>query len=141
MELVELSTRSITIGAMAAAAAVGVETVRYYQRRGLLAEPRRATGSIRRYGHDDVARIRFIKRAQELGFTLDEIAELLKLQDGTSRAAVRRIAGARLAQIQARRADLQRIERVLSHLIDECEHDPGAPRCPIVAALVPRKDP
>lgn len=133
----ELETRSITIGTLAAAAAVGVETVRYYQRRGLLAEPKRATGSVRRYGGNDVARIRFIKRAQELGFSLDEIAELLKLQDGTSRAAVRRIAGARLAQIQARRADLQRVERVLTHLIAECEHNPGAPRCPIVAALVP----
>lgn len=131
------ATRTLTIGNLAAAGRVGVETVRYYQRRGLLAEPVRAMGSVRRYGHEDVARLRFIKRAQELGFTLDEIAELLKLQDGTGRVAVRCIAGARLAQIEARRSDLQRMARVLRHLIEECEHNPGAPRCPIVAALVP----
>lgn len=131
-------TPVLTIGQLATAGGVGVETVRYYQRRGLLVEPKRTLGAIRRYGAEDAARIRFIKRAQELGFSLDEIAELLRLQDGTSRAAVRRIAAARLAQIEARRADLQRMARALSHLIAECEHHPGAPHCPIVQALVPR---
>ena len=131
-----MNTR-LTIGQLAAAAGVGVETVRYYQRRGLLAEPARAGGSIRRYGGVEVDRIRFIKRGQELGFTLDELAELLTLQDGARRGAVRRIAAARLAQIESRRADLQRMERTLKHLIHECETTPGAPRCPIVSALVP----
>ena len=84
--------RTLTIGALAAAANVGVETVRYYQRRGLLAEPPRAYGSVRRYGAAEVARIGFIRRAQELGFTLEEIGTLLQLQDGTDRRSIRRIA-------------------------------------------------
>jgi MerR family mercuric resistance operon transcriptional regulator len=129
--------RAFTIGQLAAASAVGVETVRYYQRRRLLSQPPRAAGSIRRYGAGDVARLRFIRRAQELGFTLDEIADLLRLQDGANRATVRRIAAGRLAQIEKRRADLLRIERTLRHLIHECESHAGAVRCPIIAAIVP----
>ena len=121
--------RSLTIGALAAAAGVGVETVRYYQRRGLLAEPSRARGSVRRYGAAEVARIGFIRRAQELGFTLEEIATLLQLQDGTDRRTIRRIAAARLAQIRVRIADLTRIERALAHVLHDCEAHPGAPRC------------
>ncbi len=125
----------MTIGALAQSAGVGVETVRYYQRRGLLPEPARKYGSIRRYGAADAARLRFIRRAQELGFTLEEIGELLKLQDGTDRRAIRRIAGARLAQVESRVADLQRIRRALEHVIEDCEHAPGAPRCPIIDAI------
>ena len=75
---------SLTIGRLAESAQVNVETVRYYQRRGLMREPARPTGSVRRYSNDDVTRIRFIKRAQQLGFTLDEITSLLKLEDGRS---------------------------------------------------------
>ena len=73
------SRETMTIGALAQSAGVGVETVRYYQRRGLLPQPARSYGTIRRYGPDDAARLRFIRRAQELGFTLDEIGELLEL--------------------------------------------------------------
>lgn len=126
---------SLTIGALAQAAGVGVETVRYYQRRGLLPVPQRRAGSVRRYGVATAARIGFIKRAQELGFSLDEIAELLRLQDGTDRRSIRRIAQARLAQIRGRLTDLHRMERALAHLIHACEHDPRAPRCPIVASI------
>ena len=125
---------ALTIGALAAAADVGVETVRYYQRRGLLAVPG-AVGSYRRYGSDDVARLRFIRRAQTLGFTLQEIAELLQLQDGTDRASVRRIAQARLEQLTARIADMQKMARTLEHLIHECEHAARSPRCPIIASI------
>ncbi len=75
---------SLTIGRLAESAQVNVETVRYYQRRGLMREPARPTGSVRRYSNDDVTRIRFIKRAQQLGFTLDEITSLFKLEDGRS---------------------------------------------------------
>lgn len=126
---------SMTIGMLAQSAGVGVETVRYYQRRGLLAEPERRYGSIRRYGAADAARLRFIRRAQELGFTLDEIGELLKLQDGTDRRAIRRIARARLDQVESRIADLTRMRKALQHVIHDCEHAPGAPRCPIIEAI------
>ena len=127
--------RQMTIGALAAAAGVGVETVRYYQRRGLLAQPARQYGSVRRYGREEVARIGFIRRAQELGFTLEEIGTLLQLEDGTDRRSIRRIAAARLAQIRARIADLSRMEHALAHVLHDCEAHPGAPRCPIVAAI------
>ena len=125
---------AVTIGALAAAADVGVETVRYYQRRQLLPVPAAAAG-YRRYGPDAVARLRFIRRAQALGFTLEEIAELLQLQDGTDRRSVRRIAGKRLAQLRARIDDMQNMARTLEHLIDECEHASRAPRCPIIASI------
>lgn len=125
---------ALTIGALAAAAEVGVETVRYYQRRGLLPVPPSATG-YRRYGAEVLARLRFIRRAQALGFTLEEIGELLKLQDGTDRRSVRRIAQARLAQLTERIGDMQKMARALEHLIHECEHSSRAPRCPIIASI------
>jgi MerR family transcriptional regulator, mercuric resistance operon regulatory protein len=79
----EREQNGLTIGAVAKAAGVNVETVRFYQRRALLAEPDKPYGGIRRYGADDVARVRFVKAAQRLGFSLDEIAGLLQLDDGT----------------------------------------------------------
>lgn len=126
---------AMTIGALAHSAGVGVETVRYYQRRGLLAEPSRLHGSIRRYGAADAARLRFIRRAQELGFTLEEIGELLRLQDGTDREAIRRIARTRLQQVESRLVDLERMRAALLHVIHDCEHAPAAPRCPIIEAI------
>ena len=95
----------LTIGALAGAAGVGVETVRYYQRRRLLAVPARGAG-VRRYGRADAERIGFIKRAQALGFALEEVRGLLALQDGTDRCSIRRIAAERLAQIRAHLRDL-----------------------------------
>lgn len=130
-------SESMTIGALAQTAGVGVETIRYYQRRGLLPQPPRVYGTIRRYGASDAARLRFIRRAQELGFTLDEVGELLKLQDGADRRSIRRIATARLAQVESRLADLDRIRKALAHVIHDCEHTPGAPRCPIIDAIDP----
>lgn len=124
----------LTIGALAAAAGVGVETVRYYQRRGLMPVPP-GGGGVRRYDAGALARLRFIRRAQALGFTLEEIGELLQLQDGTDRRSVRRIAQARLGQLQARIADMQGMARTLQHLIHECEHAARAPRCPIIASI------
>ena len=82
-------------------------------------------------------RLRFIKRAKELGFTLEEIETLLELQDGADRRTIRRIAGARLEETRARIADLQRIEKVLSHLIHECESNAKAPCCPVIGAIAP----
>lgn len=124
-----------TIGDIAGAAGVGVETVRYYERRGLVAQPPRALGGYRHYGGDHVHRIRFIKRAQALGFSLEEIETLLKLEDGTDRKSIRRIAAARLEDTRQRIADLKRIERVLAHLVHDCETHARAPRCPIIAAI------
>jgi Hg(II)-responsive transcriptional regulator len=126
---------SYTIGNLARASGVGVETVRYYERRGLVAQPGRSVGAYRRYGRGHVDRIRFIRRAQELGFSLEEIGTLLELQDGTDRRSIRRIAAKRLDETRRRIADLQRIERVLQHLLHECEGHGKAPRCPIIAAI------
>ena len=125
----------LTIGAVARSAGVGVETVRYYERRGLVMQPDRTLGAYRYYGRSHVDRIRFIKRAQELGFSLGEIESLLELEDGTDRRSIRRIAGERLEETRRRIADLQRIERVLTHLLRECEGHGKAPRCPIIAAI------
>lgn len=130
-----MNQASFTIGDVADAAGVGVETVRYYERRGLVPQPGRGTGAYRRYGASHVDRIRFIKRAQALGFSLEDVSTLLKLEDGADRRSIRRIAGARLEEIRRRIADLQRIERVLAHLLHECETHSKAPRCPIIGAI------
>ncbi|EEU2719380.1 TPA: MerR family transcriptional regulator, partial [Escherichia coli] len=79
----ENNLENLTIGVFAKAAGVNVETIRFYQRKGLLREPDKPYGSIRRYGEADVVRVKFVKSAQRLGFSLDEIAELLRLDDGT----------------------------------------------------------
>jgi MerR family mercuric resistance operon transcriptional regulator len=128
-------SRPLTIGRLARRAGVGIETVRHYTRLKLLAAPRERVGAYRVYPPQSVARIRFIKRAQELGFTLKEIAGLLALEDGRDRVAVRKIAGARLAQIERRLADLQAMAGHLRHLLHACEHTNGRVRCPIIAAL------
>ncbi|HEX2831053.1 MAG TPA: MerR family DNA-binding protein [Burkholderiales bacterium] len=119
---------------MAKAAGVGVETVRFYERRGLIAQPAKLNGAYRRYSGDHVRRIQFVKRSQELGFKLEEIESLLKLEDGTDRRSVQRIATARLEQVRERIADLRRIERTLSHLLDDCRKGTGH-RCPIISAI------
>src|ERR1700733_48154 len=110
---------AMTIGKLARAAEVGVETVRYYQRRRLLAVPHSA-GGVRRYPAATIDRIRFIKRSQNLGFSLDEIRELMRLEQGGSRSAIRKIAGDRLANIREKIVALQRMDRVLSELLSEC---------------------
>ena len=124
-----------TIAAVAREAGVGVETVRYYERRGLIAQPKKALGSIRRYGSHHVRRIRFVKRAQELGFTLDEVDSLLELEDGSDRRSIQRIAGMRLEEVRSRISDLRRIERTLAHLIEHCRSG-ATPSCPIIDAIV-----
>lgn len=93
--------RSLTIGQLAAAGEVGVETIRFYQRKGLLSEPTRERG-IRRYGSDDVRRLRFIRQAQAAGFTLLEIGELLHLDSSDDRARARELARARVAALSAK---------------------------------------
>jgi Hg(II)-responsive transcriptional regulator len=125
---------SMTIAAVASEAEVGVETVRYYERRGLIEQPTRKVGAYRRYDSSHVERIRFIKRAQELGFSLEEIEDLLKLQDGTDRRTIRTIATKRLEQIRKRITDLKRMEKTLARALDECEGE-GRPHCPIIGAM------
>ena len=125
---------SLTIGRLARAADVGVETIRYYQDRQLLPVPP-SDGAFRHYPLSLVERIRFIKRAQELGFSLEEVRELLQLEDGADRVSIRRVAGERLSQIEAKLADLKRMQRVLQDLLSECEHTKAGLPCPIIGTI------
>ena len=131
----EKASNKFTIGALADTAGVNVETIRFYQRKALLPEPERAYGSIRRYGSTDVARVRFIKTAQRIGFTLDEIAQLLRLEDGTHCSEARDIAEHKLADVRHRMLNLQRIEAVLAQLVAQCGSARGAVKCPLIASL------
>jgi MerR family mercuric resistance operon transcriptional regulator len=131
--------KEITIGVLARAAGVNIETIRYYQRRGLIGTPRKPPGSVRRYDANALAHLRFIKRAQQLGFSLREIRELLAL-DEQSCGTTRRIAERRLADIEARLHDLQAMRRLLARLIRECAAGRSAV-CPIVQSLNRARDP
>lgn len=126
---------NLSIGAFAEAAGVNVETIRFYQRKGLLPEPQRPYGGIRRYRQVDVTRLRFVKTAQKLGFTLDEIGQLLRLEDGTRCHEAAELAGLRLTDVRARLADLQRIETALSQLVQQCYRTDDSVSCPLIAAL------
>jgi MerR family mercuric resistance operon transcriptional regulator len=123
----------MTISQLARSAGVGVETVRYYQRRGLLPDPQpQKTGArgIRHYGPDDERRLRFIRSAQAAGFTLEEIAELLHLDSSQDRARAREMARARIEALDAKIAELQRAREALSRLAKECASGGKGP-CPI----------
>jgi len=123
----------MTIAGLAKAGLVGVETIRYYQRRGLLRTPRRS-GSIRRYTAEDVARLRFIKSAQAAGFKLDEIAELIRLDARDDRAKARLLAQTRIEALDAEIAKLKAARNALSHLAHECHASKSGP-CPILTAF------
>ncbi|WP_240126223.1 Hg(II)-responsive transcriptional regulator [Thermomonas alba] len=130
------SASMLTIGALARAAGVNVETIRFYQRKGLLPEPDRSYGSIRRYGEADVARVRFVKSAKRLGFSLAEIAGLLALEDGLHCEEAQAQAAHKLADVRARLADLERIEAALDELVRRCDAAHGRQvRCPLIQAL------
>jgi MerR family mercuric resistance operon transcriptional regulator len=129
--------QTFTISGLAHEAGVNVETIRFYQRRGLLDEPDKPLGSIRRYGQTAVARVLFIKAAQRIGFTLDEIAQLLQLDDGTHCSEARAIAEHKLADVRQRLADLQRMETALAQLVDRCAATRGRVSCPLIASLQP----
>ncbi|MBV9528285.1 MerR family transcriptional regulator [Sphingomonas sp.] len=126
--------KSDTIGGLAHAAGVGVETVRYYQRRGLLAEPARPQGEVRRYGEADVKRLRFIRSAQAAGFTLAEIKELLDLDASDDRARARELARARVAAIDDTIARLREARDALAALATACANTRAGP-CPILGAF------
>jgi MerR family mercuric resistance operon transcriptional regulator len=117
-----------TIGKLAAAAGVNVETVRYYERRGLLTQPPRS-GSYRRYNATHLERLAFIRRGQSMGFSLEEIAELMQLNDMTDHLQARQLAEAKLATISERIAQLTQMQKALQYLLKTCQ--PGQP-CPII---------
>ena len=125
--------QSLTIGKLAAAGGVGVETIRYYQRRGLLETPTRDR-EIRRYGSDDLRRLRFIKEAQAAGFTLEEIKELLDLDASDDRARARQLANERVAALDARIDELRRARDALERLAQECGSGSAGP-CPILSSF------
>ncbi|MHB1083443.1 MAG: Hg(II)-responsive transcriptional regulator [Thiobacillus sp.] len=129
--------QALTISRLAREAGVNVETIRFYQRRGLLTEPPRPLGGIRRYDQTDVARVQFIKAAQRIGFTLDEIAQLLELDDGLHCSQARAIAEHKLEVVRERLVDLQRIETALAQLVGRCEASRGKVKCPLIDALQP----
>lgn len=131
----ESTLNGLTIGTFAKEAGVSVETLRFYQRRGLLSEPDKPYGSIRRYGYADIARVRFVKAAQRLGFSLDEVAGLLTLDDGTHCDDARHLAELKLADVRGKLADLRRIERVLAALVRECCTSHGTVSCPLISTL------
>ncbi|MFL6730451.1 MAG: MerR family transcriptional regulator [Sphingomicrobium sp.] len=124
---------SLTIGKLAAAGGVGVETIRFYQRKGLLGTPTRDTG-IRRYGLDDVRRLRLVKQAQSAGFTLEEIRKLLDLDATDDRATARELANARVKALDARIAELKRARDALRRLARECGSRSAGP-CPILTSF------
>ncbi len=124
-----------TIGSFATTAGVNVETIRFYQRRKLLPLPVRKYGHIRRYGAADVARVRFIKAAQGLGFSLDEVAELLRLDDGAHCDHARVAAEAKLHEVRAKLASLRRIEGALARLVTRCRARTGHVHCPLIDTL------
>jgi MerR family mercuric resistance operon transcriptional regulator len=125
----------LTIGLLARAAEVNVETIRYYQRRGLLEEPPKPPRGRRRYSGLAVRRVRFIKRAQQLGFTLEEVKSLLQLEDGQSCRETRLLAEQKLLVIEQGLADLTRVRRVLKGLVARCAEGKRPRSCPIIDTL------
>lgn len=128
---------SLTIGQVARGAGVGVETVRFYEREGLLAKPARRPSGYRQYEPETVTRLRFIRRAKDLGFTLAEIRKLLGLRftAGSRKADVKRRAEQKIADIEAKVRDLQRMRDALLHLTAACDGHGSVDGCPILSAL------
>jgi len=129
---------ALTIGKLAIAAEVRIDTVRFYERTGLLKKPQRTAAGYRLYDESDAARLRFIRRAKALGFSLEEIAELLRLNDGGGRrGAVRDLAEQRLAEIELKLAELGRMRDTLRRLVHQCHGDGPLAGCPIIEAVQP----
>lgn len=130
-------TLSLSIGQVARGAGVAVDTVRFYEREGLIAEPPRKRSGYRQYPADTVPRIRFIRRAKELGFTLEEVAELLALRatSGRTCADVRAHASAKIARIEEKLRDLEKMKTALSRLVATCTGRGSTRECPILESL------
>ena len=129
------TSQYLTIGRLAREASVGVETIRYYQKLALLPAPTIKIGAFSHYPVILVERVRFIKRSQSLGFTLAEIASLLKLEDAHDKSGIRDITSHHLQDIKMKIADLQRMQKTLSKLVHECESTEQAEPCPIITSL------
>ena len=125
----------LTIGRVAKLAGVNVETIRYYQRRGLLAEPDKPHMGYRRYPADMVKHIRFIKRAQALGFTLEEIAELLRLEEARACAETRALDSHKMWLIDQKLTGLAAMRKALASLVQQCDRKQPAKGCPIIQVL------
>ncbi|MAT50863.1 MAG: heavy metal-responsive transcriptional regulator [Porticoccaceae bacterium] len=131
----------LTIGRLANSASVGVETVRYYERRGLIRQPPKH-GGFREYSRDDIARIHFIKRAQELGFSLTEIEQLLDLSEckGNSRAQVKQLTKEKICEIRRKIEHLTKLEATLTTLHERCNGRGSIAGCPIIESIVTRSE-
>ena len=124
----------LTIGRLAREAGMHVETIRYYQRRGLIMQPQRPLGGVRRYGPDTQARLKFTKRAQQLGFTLEEVKVLLRLGQTPNCRDARALAAAKLQLVESRIRDLARMRTSLRSLIRQCDQG-GRRTCAIIENL------
>ena len=126
----------LTIGKVAEAAEVNVETIRFYQRRGILAQPPKKLGGLRYYDETAIERVRFIKRAQSLGFSLEEVTALLELQKSGTCAKTRDAAEQKLKIVEDRIRDLQRIQTTIKELIGQCGENAEDVSCPIIESLL-----
>ena len=127
---------TLTIGRLADRAEVGIDTIRFYERRGLLPEPERTPSGYRVYSESTIARLLFIRRAKSLGFSLDEVSTLLRFQDaGGPKAEVKELTRHKLEQIEEKIGDLTRIRNVLTALSRECSGSGDVAGCPIIEAL------
>lgn len=125
------------IGELAEQADVNIQTIRYYERRGLVPEPDRTGSGYREYGEDDLTRLHFIRRAKDLGFTLSEIVELLDLEmsAGASAEDVRRRAREKILDVESKLRDLRRIRQALRHVVSSCEAHGPPEECALIYAL------
>lgn len=130
-----MATAELTIGKLAEVAGVSIETIRYYQRRGLLDEPPKPLGGHRRYSPAQAKRVRFIKRAQALGFTLDEVGALLILDAACACDETRVLAVRKLSLIEQKMADLAVMRQALGSLVQQCDAGDGHTSCPIIDML------
>jgi len=131
-----LGNPTLTIGRLATAANVNVETVRYYQRRGLLPEPERPAGSVRRYGPDDVKRLQFIRRAQTMGFSLTEVQALQQVVGASSCQQTQLLTERKLTNVRGRISDLRKLEADLEKQLDKCAQAPAGAPCPTLKAFM-----
>ena len=132
--------QKLTIGKLASAAEVGIDTVRFYERAGLLKRPQRTPAGYRLYTDSDVTRLRFIRRGKALGFSLEDIGELLRLNDGGGRrSAVRALAEQRLKEIEQKLSELGHMRDTLRHLVHACHGDGSIAGCPIIEAVRPEQ--
>jgi MerR family mercuric resistance operon transcriptional regulator len=126
----------LSIGALSKQTGVNIETIRFYEKAGLVPPPPRSAGGFRLYGRDHVRRLTFVRRARGLGFTLDEVRALLRLADGNGHtcAEAQGVASAHLSDVRAKLRDLRRLEKALADVVARCAEG-ALPECPLIEAL------